>query len=206
MNIHNIQIERIKPYGRNPRKNDQAVDAVAASIQEFGFRVPLLIDKNNVIVAGHTRYKAAKKLGMNELPCIIADDLTPTQVKAYRIMDNKATEMAKWDEALLNQEFESLIASGFDLNKTGFATYEIEFITGDMLDDGFDTPFGKETHQEQSDNNGYHDHDKHEFNNQFAVVISCKNEEEKQAMASILGLTGELKEKYTMEEIEGGQH
>ena len=199
MNIFNIPIEKIKPYGRNPRKNDDAVDAVAASIKEFGFRVPLLVDKNNVIVAGHTRYKAAKKLGMTELPCIIADDLTPTQVKAYRLMDNKATELAKWDETLLNQEFESLIAGGFDLSKTGFEPFEIECITG-ILDDSYDFE-SDEIKNKDAKQTAETKIEPINDDEQFLVVISCKGEDEKNAIMDILGLHDETKSRYTMEEI-----
>ena len=91
MQIVEKKIEEIKPYEKNPRKNDGAVDAVANSIEQFGFRVPVVIDKDNVIVCGHTRYKAAKKLGLDTVPCVIADDLTEEQIKAYRLADNKVS-------------------------------------------------------------------------------------------------------------------
>ena len=84
----------LNPYGRNPRRNEEAVKYVAKSIEEFGFKVPIIIDKNNVIVAGHTRFEAAKKLHMDELPCIVADDLTPEQIKAFRLADNKVAEFS----------------------------------------------------------------------------------------------------------------
>ena len=89
MNIQNISLSDIHPYARNPRKNDEAVKNVAASIREFGFLVPLVIDRNHEIVAGHTRYKAAKSLGMKEVPCVIADELTEEQIRAFRLADNK---------------------------------------------------------------------------------------------------------------------
>ena len=92
MNVQEIKLKDIKPYGKNPRKNDDAVPYVAESIKQFGFKVPIVIDKNNVIVAGHTRYKAAKKLGFLRVPCIIADDLTDEQIKAFRLADNKVSE------------------------------------------------------------------------------------------------------------------
>ena len=88
MEIINKKISEIKPYDRNPRKNDDAVKYVANSIKEFGFKVPIVIDKNGIIVAGHTRFKAAKELKMSEVPCIIADDLTDEQVKAFSLADN----------------------------------------------------------------------------------------------------------------------
>ena len=95
MEIIYKKINEINPYEKNPRKNKEAVNYVAESIKEFGFKVPIIVDKDLTIVAGHTRYKAAKKLGMKEIPCIIADDLTPEQVKAFRLADNKVVEIAK---------------------------------------------------------------------------------------------------------------
>lgn len=98
MQIHDISISLLREYDNNPRNNDGAVDAVAASIREFGFKVPVIVDGDNVIVAGHTRVKAARKLGMSAVPCIIADDLTPEQIKAFRLADNKVGELAGWEE------------------------------------------------------------------------------------------------------------
>lgn len=118
MDIINIALKDLKPYENNPRKNDDAVKYVAESIKEFGFKVPIVIDKNNVIVAGHTRYKAAKKLKMSEVPCIIADDLTEEQVKAFRLADNKVAEKAEWDFDLLNTELDDII--DLDMELFGF--------------------------------------------------------------------------------------
>lgn len=89
-----LKLLDIKPYEKNPRKNDEAVKYVAESIKEFGFKVPIVVDKDMTIVAGHTRYKAAKKLGLNEVPVIVADDLTDEQIKAFRLADNKTGEKA----------------------------------------------------------------------------------------------------------------
>lgn len=100
------KIGELKPYENNPRHNDMAVDAVAASIQQFGFKNPVIIDKDGVIVAGHTRYKAAKKLGITDIPCISADDLSEEQIKAFRLADNKTAELAEWDEDLLGKEMQ----------------------------------------------------------------------------------------------------
>jgi site-specific DNA-methyltransferase (adenine-specific) len=118
MQIQYIEIDHLIPYERNPRKNDQAVDAVAASIKEFGFKVPIVIDSNNIIVAGHTRYKAAKTLGMDTVPCIIADDLTDEQVRAFRLVDNKTSELAEWDLDLLAIELDDI--STIDMGMFGF--------------------------------------------------------------------------------------
>ena len=117
MQISTKQLTELKPYANNPRKNDRAVDAVAASIREFGFKVPLVIDKDGVIVAGHTRYKAAQKLGLKELPCIVADDLTDDQIKAFRLADNKTAELAEWDFELLDLELDDI---ELDMSEFGF--------------------------------------------------------------------------------------
>lgn len=124
-----LNISELKPYENNPRFNDKAVDAVAASIKEFGFKVPIVIDKDNVIIAGHTRLKAAQKLGLTEVPVIIADDLTEEQVKAFRIADNKVAELAEWDFEKLEMELKEL---NIDMNQFGF---EIEPETSE---DNFD--------------------------------------------------------------------
>ena len=131
MQIQYIEIDHLIPYERNPRKNDQAVDAVAASIKEFGFKVPIVIDSNNVIVAGHTRFKAAKALGMDAVPCIIADDLTDEQVRAFRLADNKTSELAEWDLDLLSIELEDI--STIDMGSFGFedATDDKEAVEDD---------------------------------------------------------------------------
>ena len=118
MNIINIKLSDLKPYERNPRNNKEAVDYVANSIREFGFKNPIIVDKNNVIVAGHTRYLACKKLGIKEVPCIIADDLTDEQIKAFRLADNKVAEIATWDLDLLDEELNDLL--NFDMSDFGF--------------------------------------------------------------------------------------
>ena len=104
MQIYEMNTADLVPYEKNPRRNDSAVAAVTESIREFGFKVPIVIDRNNVIVAGHTRLKAAKRLGMTSVPCVIADDLTPEQIKAFRLADNKSAELATWDLNLLGEE------------------------------------------------------------------------------------------------------
>lgn len=108
MKIEEINVKSLKPYENNPRINDASVDAVANSIKAFGFRVPVVVDKDNVIIAGHTRLKAALKLGLKSIPCIRADDLTPEQVKAFRIADNSAGEASQWDWDKLNIELEEI--------------------------------------------------------------------------------------------------
>jgi ParB/RepB/Spo0J family partition protein len=117
--IKYIDIDKLKPYANNPRKNDAAVDAVVKSIKSFGFKQPIVIDSNSNIVVGHTRLSAAKKLGSKQVPCIVADDLTDAQVKAYRIADNKTNEFSDWDLSLLAGELQNL-----DNEFTGFSDEE----------------------------------------------------------------------------------
>lgn len=118
MKIVEKNINEIKPYEKNPRKNDEAVKYVAESIKQFGFKVPIVIDKKNVIVAGHTRYKASKKLGIEVIPCVIADDLKDEQIKAFRLADNKVSEKADWDFDLLNEEIDDIL--NIDMQEFGF--------------------------------------------------------------------------------------
>lgn len=118
------KIGELHPYEKNPRKNDEAVKYVAESIKQFGFKVPIVIDSDGVIVAGHTRWKAAKKLGLETVPCIVADDLTEEQIKAFRLADNKVAEKAEWDFDLLAVELDELF--NFDMAVFGFDNEEDE--------------------------------------------------------------------------------
>lgn len=118
MNVQEIRISEIRPYERNPRRNDGAVDAVAASIQEFGFRQPIVCDMNGVIIVGHTRLKAAKKLGLKTVPVVYAD-LPEDKIKAYRLADNKTGELAEWDMELLDLELGDI---DLDMSAFGFNT------------------------------------------------------------------------------------
>lgn len=131
MIIQDLQIKSLREYENNPRQNDQAAEAVAESIKQFGFKVPVVVDKNRTIIAGHTRVKAARLLGMDIVPCLIADDLSPEQVKAFRLADNKTGELAEWDFDLLEQELAELTA--FDVDMTAFG-FEFETIDVDELD------------------------------------------------------------------------
>jgi len=139
MKIEQWDIDRIKPYEKNPRRNDKAVQAVADSIREFGFRQPIVVDAAGVIVVGHTRYKAALKLGLKTVPVHVAADLTPQQARAYRLADNRSAENAEWDIDLLPIELGELRDGGADLKLLGFTDKELaeylrEFDTD--LDDG----------------------------------------------------------------------
>lgn len=118
MQVTMRKVSDVKPYEKNPRRNDGAVDAVAASIKEFGFQQPIVVDKDGVIIAGHTRYKAAKKLKCDTVPVVVADDLTEEQVKAYRLADNKSGELAGWDFAMLQDELAQF--DDFDMEQFGF--------------------------------------------------------------------------------------
>jgi len=124
-NIELRDIHSITPYDRNPRLNDNAVDAVAASLQEFGFRQPIVVDENHIIIAGHTRWKAAQKLGLAKVPVHVAVDLSPEQVKAYRLADNKTGELAEWDMDILPIELSELRDMGFDMEVLAFDEKEL---------------------------------------------------------------------------------
>jgi len=120
MNVRLCNIDEIKPYDKNPRKNDGAVDAVAASLREFGFRQPIVVDEDGVIIVGHTRYKAAQQLGLAKVPVHVAKDLTPEKIKAYRLADNQTGDIATWDYDLLPIELAELKDMHFDLELLGF--------------------------------------------------------------------------------------
>ena len=125
MKVQMMKIGDLREYGNNPRENDGAVDAVGKSIEEFGFKVPLVVTTDGEIICGHTRHKAAQKLGLAEIPCIVADDLTPEKIKAFRLADNKVSELAQWDIAALAAEIEDLQTLGVDnLDDYGFDTSE----------------------------------------------------------------------------------
>lgn len=130
MEIINKRIEELIPYENNPRDNDNAVEYVANSIKEFGFKVPIVIDKNNTIVAGHTRYKASLELGLEEVPCIVADDLSEEQIKAFRLADNKVGEQASWNFELLEEELNSII--DINMDNFGFISQELEEVVEEL--------------------------------------------------------------------------
>lgn len=139
MQIIEKGINDLIPYENNPRKNDKSVDYVANSISQFGFKVPIVIDSSGVIVAGHTRYKAAVKLKMETVPCIVADDLTDEQIKAFRLADNKVGESSTWDMDLLADELDGIL----DLDMTDFGFLDMDMPEGDLaldLDDNKPDP------------------------------------------------------------------
>lgn len=142
MKIKEIKIRDLKPYKNNPRFNDDAVDKVVASIKEFGWKVPVVIDKEGVVIAGHTRLRAAEKLGIEKVPCIIADDLTDEQVKAFRLVDNKTAEIAGWDITKLANELS--VINVIDMQKFGFEANEFDEISVDDFGEEFELPSGEQ--------------------------------------------------------------
>ncbi|GJQ27325.1 MAG: methyltransferase [Phycisphaerae bacterium] len=140
MKIEQRPLGRIKPYEKNPRINDAAVDAVAESIQRFGFRQPIVVDGEGVIVCGHTRWRAAQKLGLDKVPVHVARDMTPEQIRAYRIADNKTAELAEWNLELLNIELGELKDAGIDWSLLGFDADELAKLLGGEIKSGLTDP------------------------------------------------------------------
>lgn len=124
LNIIYKNLNEIIPYENNPRNNELAVEKVKNSIKEFGFNVPILIDENDIIVAGHTRYKASQELELGEVPCIYVEHLTPAQVRAFRLADNKVSEYAQWDWEQLTEELEEI--KTIDMSEFGFDTGDVD--------------------------------------------------------------------------------
>ena len=133
INIIYKNVDELIPYINNPRRNEGAIDAVASSIKNFGFKQPIVIDDKNEIIAGHTRLLASKKIGLEEVPVIIADDLSEAEVKAFRLADNKAGELASWDYELLDLELKEIEIEDldFDMEEFGFE----DLASGDLQDD-----------------------------------------------------------------------
>ena len=138
MKVFNVDPQRLRPYENNPRINDGAVEAVAKSIDEFGFKVPIVVDSDYVIIAGHTRLKAAEKLGLKTVPVVIADDLTEEQARAFRLADNKTAELAEWDFEKLNEEIGDI--TDLDMQDFGFDAVN----EGDFGED-FELPSGEKS-------------------------------------------------------------
>lgn len=135
MQVKTVSIDQIKPYENNPRNNDDAVDAVANSIKEFGWQQPIVVDNGGVIIAGHTRYKAAKQLKLKEVPIVVADNLTEEQVNAYRLADNKSGELATWDDDELQEELDKIL--DIDMTDFGF-DLETELEDEEVIDDDYE--------------------------------------------------------------------
>lgn len=169
MQIQNFSIDAIKPYENNPRINDDAVKAVAESIKQFGWQQPLVVDKDNVLIVGHTRLKAAQQLGLKEVPVLVADNLTPEQAKAYRLLDNKTGDIALWDIAKLKKEIDEL---DFD-----FEPFDIAFFPDDK-----DLAYIFDENNSQDEGEG-------ELK-QYQIIIDCDNEEHQQNVLSELKKEG----------------
>jgi ParB-like chromosome segregation protein Spo0J len=152
MQTDTVGISSVIPYARNPRRNEAAIAKVAASLQEFGWRQPIVVDEDMVVVAGHTRLEAARTLNMEQVPVHIARGLTPEQIKAYRIADNRVGQEAEWDEELLRLELGELEGMDFNMESTGFNAGELRDIGGlgiEILDEFPDLPDGEKTPYQQ---------------------------------------------------------
>lgn len=168
--IEYLKLNKLTGYATNSRTHsDDQIDQIAASITEFGFTNPILIDENNVIIAGHGRLEAAKQLKLDEVPCIRLSHLTEAQKKAYVIADNKLALNAGWDEELLRQEIEALRELDFDINLLGFDSIEL----GKMFDEPEESELKEETYSEV-----------------FNVIIECKDEEEQEKVFNRLDTEG----------------
>ena len=168
MEIKMMNVEDLIPYINNPRRNENAIDKVASSIKEFGFKVPIVIDKDKVVVTGHTRLLASKKLGLEQVPCVVADDLSKAQIKAFRLADNKVSEFSTWDMELLKVELEELEELNFEVSDLGF-----EFMSMDQLDiptfDDFDDEDEEEEEEEETSSEGII---------QYNIIFNNKEEQE----------------------------
>lgn len=191
MEIKEINVSEIKAYSRNVKKHDEEqVKQIANSIKQFGFRQPVVIDKNNEIVIGHGRVEAAKVLDYDTVPCILADDLTDEQIKALRIADNKLSEKAVWDNDALSEELKA-IGESIDMTDLGFGDFELTILTGDFEPDGFDD----NDIQDYADNGD-------KFLAKKRIIINYDDEEE-DVVKKLLNIPAEEKMKvlYDIKEI-----
>ena len=191
MNIVNIKTDKLIPYINNPRDNTNAIDKVASSIQEFGFKVPIVVDKDNVVINGHTRLLASKKLGLEEVPCIIADDLSEAQIKAFRIADNKVSEYSTWDMELLQIELEALCEMGIDMEITGFNEIECMEMLEDIMPNTDDYDVDIDDYDDVSEGNLKADN----------MIISYFTEEEKAFLLELFREKNDGKKLFKAEEI-----
>jgi ParB-like chromosome segregation protein Spo0J len=166
-------IDSIRPYPGNPRLNDDAVDAVAESIRRFGFRQPIVVDAEGVVVAGHTRLKAARKLGLETVPVHVAADLSAEQVRAYRLADNASAEKAEWDFELLPIELEAMAAGGFDPESLGFDPNALARILDPVKPDATGPDPGEDRYREQ-----------------YGVIVVCNDEAHQQRVYEDLVAAG----------------
>lgn len=170
MQLEQWPIERCIEYVRNPRKNDHAVDKIAAAIKEYGFRVPIVAKSDGLVVDGHLRLKAAKKLGLAQVPVILADDMTDAQIKAFRLSINRVAQEAQWDLDLLKIELQDLDAEGFDLSLTGFEVSELSAM------------FDSEEEDELPD--------QQDLEAVFEVAVECNDETQQETVFNLLTQQG----------------
>ena len=183
-----VSIESVKPYENNPRYNDNGVAALAESIKQFGWTKPIVVDAQNVIIAGHTRLKAAQLLGLKEVPVSVADWLTEEQAKAYRLADNKSGELAEWDYDKLVEEIQK--AKNTDFSALGFSEIELMGLSNDFLPDGF------------GDEEGYEEIGEAQLKAKH-ITINYDAEDEEE-VKELIGEKGELKVVYKASEIMQG--
>ena len=186
MKIINFKIEDLKPYENNPRNNDDAVKYVKNSIEKFGFKVPIVVTKDGVIVTGHTRYKACLELGFKEIPCVIADDLSEEEIKAFRVVDNKVGEISFWDNDLLADEIRDL---DIDMTDFGFGDFELNILLGDFKPESYDDDLIDE-----------YERDEGELLKKKRVIINYETDEEEEFLKSLFK-TDNLKVLYKVEEL-----
>lgn len=190
MEIEFIKTDDVKQYAKNAKKHpEEQVNYIANSIKEFGFRQPIVVDKDNVIVIGHGRFLAAKKLGLEVLPCVRATDLSEQQIKALRIADNKTSEKGSWDDALLSEEIKSLI-DDMDMTDFGFGDFELSMMTEDFEPEPFDDEIIKE-YEETAE----------EHLAKRRVIITYTDEQE-DALKAVLGLDEIKKVVYDIGELQ----
>lgn len=125
MKVVELSIHKLKPYPNNPRHNAEAIEAVSKSLKQFGFRQPIVVDKDMVVVVGHTRLQAAKEIGLKVVPVHIAENMTPEQIQAYRLADNRLNSLSSWDSDKLFEELADLENAGFDMSGLGFSDEEL---------------------------------------------------------------------------------
>ena len=186
------RVEEITPYHTNPRRNDRTALKLKKSIDEFGFKNPIILDSNDVIVSGHARLKAAIMLGMDEVPCVYASGLSEDEIRAFRIADNKTAEIAGWDYDKLCDEMNSLFQTDFDLDLTGFNEAE-QFYYGN--------PDATPEKVDKSEFKEYEEFAEGELIQSFNVAITCENEAEKEYLKALLHEDRNLKRLYRIEEL-----
>lgn len=187
MEIVYRKLNELKPYENNPRINEEAVEYVANSIKEFGFKVPLVITADGVIVAGHTRYQASKELGLSEVPCIVADDLTDEQIKAFRIADNKTASKSAWDYDKLKLELEDIDMNMLDF---GFEEFELSMIMGDYMPERYDEELVKQYSEKADD-----------FLENKRIIITYRTEEETEFIKRLVKEEGDLGVVYKVADV-----